>query len=267
MRVMVLMLDDAFDLGVMAVLDAFRTANELIALTGSEIRPFDVQLAGVRRHITTSQGFRIGVAAIERQRPDCVVVPAIGFKVPDVLEAALARADVRDTAVALGRLARRGALMTAACIGTFVLAESGVLNRQRATTTWWLAPLFRKRYPSVQLDDANMIVKSGKVVTAGAALGHMDLALWMIRSVSPKLASLTASYLIADSRPAQSAYALTDHFMHADPIVQRFEQWARDHLADRFSLDSAARAVASSKRTLARRMHSVLGKTPVQYLQ
>jgi transcriptional regulator GlxA family with amidase domain len=142
-----------------------------------------------------------------------------------------------------------------------------LLNGQRATTTWWLAPLFRRRFPDVVLDDTSMLVKSGSVVTAGAALGHMDLALWIIRSVSPELASLTAKYLIVDSRPSQSAYALTDHLIHADPIVERFERWARARLRDGFSLDDAARAAGASKRTLARRMHEVLGKSPLDYFQ
>ena len=110
-----------------------------------------------------------------------------------------------------------------------------------------------------------MIVHSGPFVTAGAALGHMDLALWLVRSVSPQLASLTAQYLIVDSRPSQSAYALTDHLVHADPLVRKFESWARANLARGFSLNAAARAVGSSKRTLARRLHAVLGKSPLEY--
>jgi len=97
-----------------------------------------------------------------------------------------------------------------------VLAESGLLNQQRATTTWWLAPVFRERYPQVFLDESDMVVKSGNVVTAGAALGHMDLALWLISGVSPELASLTGRYLIVDSRPSQTAYALTDNLIHSD---------------------------------------------------
>jgi hypothetical protein len=124
--------------------------------------------------------------------------------------------------------------MTAACIGTFVLAESGLLDDQRATTTWWLAPLFRQRYPSVLLDESNMIVRSGRFVTAGAALSHMDLALWLARGVSPQLASLTAKYLIVDSRPSQAAYSLVDHLVHSDAIVQRFETWARARLTRGF---------------------------------
>jgi transcriptional regulator GlxA family with amidase domain len=104
-------------------------------------------------------------------------------------------------------------------------------------------------------------------VTAGAALSHIDLALWLVRGVSPKLASLAAKYLIVDSRPSQSAYALADHLVHSDALVQRFESWARSRLKDGFSLEHAAEAVGASKRTLARRMQTVLGKSPLSYFQ
>jgi transcriptional regulator GlxA family with amidase domain len=267
MRVDVLALDDVFDLGLSAVLDAFQTANELIEMAGLAVPRFEVKIVGMRKAIKTSQGLSVPVHAVGTRTPDCVVVPAIGFKMPGPLEVALSRPDVRDAAAALRQWARRGATMTAACIGTFVMAESGLLDHHQATTTWWLAPLFRKRYPQVMLDESNMIVKSGRCVTAGAALSHMDLALWLVRGVSPQLAALTAKYLIVDSRPSQSVYALTDHLIHSDPIVQRFESWARARLTRGFSLDDAAKAVGSSKRTLARRIQSVLGKSPLSYFQ
>jgi len=267
MRVHVLALDGVFDMGLSAVLDAFRTANELADISGLSGERFEIKIVAVTKSVKTSQGLTVPLEAIGARAPDCVVVPAIGFKMPEPLEAALARPDIQDAAALLEKWARKGAMMTAACIGTFIMAESGLLDHQRATTTWWLVPMFRRRYPSVSLDESQMIVKSGRFVTAGAALGHMDLALWIIRGVSPKLAALTAKYLIVDSRPTQSAYALTDHLVHSDPLVQRFEDWARARLKHGFSLDEAARAVASSKRTLARHMHQVLGKSPLAYFQ
>ena len=267
MRVNVLVLDGVFDLGLSAVLDGFQTANELAEMSAFSGDRFDVKIVGVSKSIKTAQGLAVPLQAIGTKAPDCVVVPAIGFKMPAPLEAALARPDIKDAAVLLQRWARKGALMTAACVGTFVMAESGLLDQQRATTTWWLAPMFRQRYPNVSLDEANMIVKSGRFVTAGAALSHLDLTLWIIRGLSPQLAALTAKYLIVDSRPSQSAYVLTDHLIHSDPIVQRFEEWARGRLKHGFSLDDAARAVGSSKRTLARHMQEVLGKSPLSYFQ
>jgi len=267
MQISVLALDRVFDLGLAAVLDVFRTANELIEMARMDVPPFEVTVVGVRKSVKTSQGLTVPVRGVARRTPECVVVPAIGFKMPGPLAIALARPDVADAAVWLRRCSGGGALMAAACIGTFVMAESGLLDGQRATTTWWLAPFFRQRYPCVTLDDSDMIVKSCQFVTAGAALSHMDLALWLVRRVSPELASLTARYLIVDSRPSQSAYALTDHLVHSDPIIARFERWARSRLAQGFSLREAARVVGTSKRTLARRMQSVLGKTPLSYFQ
>jgi transcriptional regulator GlxA family with amidase domain len=267
MRISVLALDAVFDTGLATVLDAFQTANELAELSGLAASRFEVSVVGVRKHVKTAQGCTVPVRAAAKRAPDVVVVPAIGFKMPDALQRALTRPDVADAAELLRHWSARGATMSAACIGTFVMAESGLLDHQDATTTWWLAPLFRSRYPTVRLDESRMLVKSGQVVTAGAALSHMDLALWLIRQQSPKLAALTAKYLIVDSRPSQSAYVLADHLIHSDPLVERFERWARGRLAQGFSLDEAAKAVASSKRTLARRMQAVLGKSPLSYFQ
>lgn len=267
MQIDVLVLDNVFDLGLAAVLDAFRTANELLELEDIDVIPFDLRVVGVRAAVKTAQGLRVQPQAIGDRLAKCVVVPAIGYKMPGPLEAALERRDVADAGRALREWATAGATISAACIGTFVLAESGLLDGHRATTTWWLAPTFRRRYPDVELDESHMIVRSGRLVTAGAALSHMDLALWLIRSVSPQLAALTAKYLIVDTRASQSAYALTDHLAHSDPIVQAFEQWVRSNLDQRISLSAAAKAAGASKRTLARRMHDVLGKTPLEYVQ
>jgi len=112
-----------------------------------------------RQHVKTAQGFTVPVRPSTKRAPDCVVVPAIGFKMPDALQQALTRPDLRDASAALRQWAARGATMTAACIGTFVLAESGLLDDHDATTTWWLAPLFRTRYPSVRLDESHMLIK------------------------------------------------------------------------------------------------------------
>jgi transcriptional regulator GlxA family with amidase domain len=148
-----------------------------------------------------------------------------------------------------------------------VLAEAALLDGEEATTTWWLSPMFRQRYPRVRLDESRMIVQSNTMITAGAALSHLDLALTLIRRASPELANLTARYLVADVRTSQSIYSIPDHLANADPLIRQFERWARGHLAKGFSLDQAARELGTSKRTLARRMEGVLGKSPLAFFQ
>jgi transcriptional regulator GlxA family with amidase domain len=196
-----------------------------------------------------------------------VLVPALGAKMPDALAARLAKPDVADAVLALQRWSRAGATTGAACTGTFVLAESALLDGQHATTSWWLAPMFRQRYPRVALDESRMLVNSSGFTTAGAAMAHLDLALSVVRSRSPALAQLAARYLLVEARGSQAEFVIPDHLAHADPVVERFEGWARRRLAHGFSLTDAARAVGASERTLARRLRSVLGKTPLSYFQ
>jgi transcriptional regulator GlxA family with amidase domain len=207
------------------------------------------------------------IAAARAQTPDAVVMPAILYMRPAPLVQALAGSEVREAGAVLRKWAGRGALTATACIGTFVLAEAALLDGEEATTTWWLSPLFRQRYPRVRLDESRIIVQSNAVVTAGAALSHLDLALALIRRASPELANLTARYLVVDERTSQSIYSIPDHLAHADPLIQQFERWARGRLAEGFSLDQAAKALATSKRTLARRMQGVLGKSPLAFFQ
>src|SRR5882724_2050861 len=186
MRIQVLVLDGVFDIGLAAILDTLATANDLAAASGRSASRFVVERVGVRRSVHTQQGLAVPLLPAGRGRaPDLVIVPALGCKTPETLAAALERRDVADAGAWLRQQASAGARVTAACTATFVLAQSGLLDGRAATTTWWLAPLFRERFPRVELDDSRMIVESGRIATAGAALAHLDLALWLVRRRSP----------------------------------------------------------------------------------
>lgn len=147
------------------------------------------------------------------------------------------------------------------------MAATGLLDGKTATTSWWLAPRFRRRFPAIALGDARLWINAGPFITAGAGLSHVDLALSLIRRRSPSLAALTARYLLVDARLSQAPYALPEHLAHQDPLVERFEAWARHHLDRGFSLAAAAQAVGTSPQTLARRLQATLGKSPLGFFQ
>ena len=268
MRLHLLVLDGVFDLGLAALTDTLATANELAATLPDAPSPIEITRVGVRRRVRTAHGLSVPVAPAESvARPDVVLVPALGAKMPEALTARLAQRDVADATQLLQRWSSGATAIGAACTGTFVLAESALLDGRRATTSWWLAPMFRQRYPRVTLDESRMLVTSSGLTTAGAAMAHLDLALGVVRSRSPALAALAARYLLVAGRGSQAEFVIPDHLAHTDPVVERFEGWARHRLARGFSLTEAARAVGASERTLARRLHSVLGKTPLSYFQ
>ncbi|GAB7539617.1 GlxA family transcriptional regulator [Burkholderia sp. 3C] len=268
MRIAVLALDGLFDTGLSVTLDAFLVANKLSARLMGGTPSFDVSVVGVRKKVHSRHGLAVPVQPIgDRPKPDWAIVPALATTMPDELIESLSRPDVLDARAQLLAWHADGVRLAASCLGTFIVAEAGLLDGREATTNWGLAPLFRQRYPAVRLDESRMLVPTDIGATAGAALGHLDLALWLVRTVSPELATLVSRYLLADIRSSQAAYIIPNHLAQADPLIQRFEQWSRQNLRTGFSLQEAASALAISTRSLQRRCQEVLGKSPLAYFQ
>jgi transcriptional regulator GlxA family with amidase domain len=147
------------------------------------------------------------------------------------------------------------------------LAESGVLDGRLATTSWWLGPAFRSRYPAVLVDETRIIARDAQITTAGAAFAHIDLALSIVQQHSPSLADLTARYLLTGDRPSQAAYAMPALLARTDPTMAAFERWVRQRLSEPLRISAAARDLGISERTLQRTTASVVGMSPLHFIQ
>jgi transcriptional regulator GlxA family with amidase domain len=267
MQVAVVVYDGVFDSGLAAVLDVLDNANAL----GDQIHEpptWNVTMVGPAPQVRTGAGLLVAPMPLEdAQTADLLVVPARAETEPSaVLDHVRGDASlpVRNL---IGRVHDGGTPIASACAGTFLLAEAGILDGLRATTTWWLSPAFRARYPQVQLDHSQMVITCGGVTTAGAAFGHIDLALAIVRAGSPSLAELVARYLVVDERPSQSAYTIPSALAQSDPTVAAFDRWIREHLAEPISIADAAKAIGVSERTLQRSVQRTVGSSPIRFVQ
>jgi transcriptional regulator GlxA family with amidase domain len=112
-----------------------------------------------------------------------------------------------------------------------------------------------------------MVITNEGITTAGAAFGHVDLALAIVRASSPALSDLVARYLVVDDRPSQAAYTIPSALAQSDPTVAAFERWTREHLAEPFSLLDAAKAIGVGERTLQRCVQRTIGTSPIRFVQ
>jgi transcriptional regulator GlxA family with amidase domain len=265
MRIGLVAVDGCFGSAVASLVDISGTAELVRTSVDAAIPPIELSIAGVRRRVTTSSGMVIPTSRslLELDDLDVVVVATLGTFTGPATEAAMEHPDTRAVVRALRSLDAQRIRLAAACTGVFPLAEAGHLDGRLATTTWFLTPTFRARYPQVSLDLDRMVVADGPVLTAGAAFAHIDLGLAILRSISPELTRQVARLLLIDERPSQSAYVVYDHLQHEDPLVLAFEHYVRRHLKKPFDIGLATHAIGTSRRTLERRTREVLGMSPL----
>lgn len=164
-----------------------------------------------------------------------------------------------------------GTTVATVCTGSFLLAETGLLDGKLATTNWQFAKKFRRRYPRVNLKIDSLITEEDNLICTGAATAIMTLALKLIRREgSVELASICAKALLIDpNRESQAPYVIYPLVQkHGDTEIKKAEQYMRNHLASRsITIDKVAEFVCISPRHFKRRFRSATGESPLSYLQ
>ncbi len=163
-----------------------------------------------------------------------------------------------------------GALIASVCTGSFILAQTGLLDGKRATTNWQFAALFQSFFPKVKLVAEDILVEDDNIMSTGAASAVNTLAIYLIRRFgSQKLASICAKAMLVDlNRRTQSAYTISIPFRsHGDAQVLKAQKMIEQHFSSIASIDAIARDVGISPRHFKRRFKSATGDMPLKYLQ
>lgn len=170
----------------------------------------------------------------------------------------------------LTRQWEQGAWLAANCTGTFVLADTGLLDGRSATTTWWLERQFRERYPRVDLQLQPVLTEGDRLLCAGASASYLLQAVKVIeRFAGTAIAAQSAKTMLIDvSQTQQTPYLpLLADTSHDDALVQRAQHWLQNHLAAPLRMAELAEHLAVSERTLIRRFRQAVDTTPLTYLQ
>jgi transcriptional regulator GlxA family with amidase domain len=161
-------------------------------------------------------------------------------------------------------------LLTAACNGNFLLAQSNQLANKKATTHWNLAQKFQQDYKDIKVMPEKIIVDNGNVISAAGVTSYFNLALHLIQRFStPEISTACAKIFLVDAgRKIQTPYQMVEFpKSHGDDLILKTQEWMENNYKDEISMDKLAAENNTSTKTLTRRFKKATGDTPQAYLQ
>lgn len=213
--------------------------------------------------IPTMSGFRIEVEhdLSVLEQADTVIMPAWrdpGERAPQALLDALRCASAR------------GARIAGLCLGTFVVAEAGLLDGRTAATHWAWADDFAQRYPRVRLDRDSLYIDDGEILTSAGTAAALDCCLHLVRrDHGAEVANRVARRMVVAPHRHGGQAQYIEHPLPQEAGADRLSltlDWAIAHLAEPLTLDTLAEKAGMSRRNFTRRFKEKTGTTVTQWL-
>lgn len=166
-----------------------------------------------------------------------------------------------------------GGVVASTCSGSVVLAASGLLDGEVATTHWGYRDMIARFYPRVRLQIERVLVPAGdghRLITAGGASSWHDLLLYLVaRFGGPDQARRVAKvFLLQSHAQGQLPFAgLTALRQHEDEAIRSAQLWIADHYREVNPVAAMAAALQLSERGFSGRFRRATGLTPLAYVQ
>ena len=230
----------------------------------SIVPEFDVMVCSAERGpLKTSAGFMIDTHYDLKvlAQADIVIVPSwrnIDEPAPMQLITALRKAH------------KRGALIIGLCLGTFVLAQAGLLDGKEAATHWGWADVLTERYPAVRVNPCVLYVDEGSILTSAGVAAGIDCCLHVLRKqFGMEVANCVARRMVVSPhrQGGQAQYIASP--VRSSIAVDRFAQvteWMMAHLVEPQPLDMLAERALMSRRSFTRKFRQATGTTISQWL-
>ncbi|WP_286339479.1 helix-turn-helix domain-containing protein [Ferrimonas sp. YFM] len=166
---------------------------------------------------------------------------------------------------------QRGALLVGLCLGAFVIAETGLLDGQTATTHWAFVEQFSQRFPKVTFDSQPLFIEHPQLITSAGTAASLDCCLHVVRRFcgSDVTSQLARVLVTAPFRSGgQQQYIPSpiaprpEQATSVSKVVEQVEQ----ELNQSHSIETMAKRCAMSRRTFTRQFKASYGCTFGEWL-
>lgn len=270
--VYILVHDDVVLSSAAAPLDIFTRTNDILQADGQS-PAFDVALVGrqsdrVSLSLPVSFHCRRTLDEVPPKstghRQSLILVPAFSGDWDDVRE------KNRDVVEWLGRHYRAGTEIASLCLGSYFLAEAGLLDGKPCTSHWAAFEDMRRRYPKVELQPDSVLTDQSGIYSGGGAFSSLNLVLYLVE----KFCGHDTGVRVAKNFSIHRDHVNQAHFsvfnglnQHGDRLILSAQDYIENHYSKDISVECVAVRVNMSKRNFIRRFKQAVQITPLEYIQ
>lgn len=255
--------------GIYDVLNSFRALSEIDPALPRD-PPFKVDIVGADRGVKLASGMQIETHRLAAELPssDIVIVPSILLR-----NGRWEKGRYPELVAWLRAMHDGGAVLSSACSGLFLLAETGLFDGVDATVHWPYADTFRRTFPEVPVHPDRVLVVSGarhEFVTSGASMTWHDLVLYLIaRYVGATAAqSVARAFALQWHHDGLAPYIVFEGPKHhGDAAILGAQEWLASNFSVGSPVEEMIRRSGLAERTFKRRFTKATGFAPIEYVQ
>ncbi|SEW39100.1 GlxA family transcriptional regulator [Chitinophaga arvensicola] len=244
----------------------FTKANDFLESLG---RPplFNVQLVGLSKEAQEyDRFFKVtpDVLITDKHKADLIIIPAVNGEREEMIE------QNKDFFPWIVKQHHAGSEVASLCVGSFLLASTGLLNGKRCSTHWLAANEFRNMFPDIELVSEKIITDEKGIYSSGGANSFWNLLIYILEKYTDRdLAILASKYFeIEIDRTNQSTFTIfKGQREHQDESVKQAQEFIEQNWQDKITVEQLSSMFAVGRRSLERRFKKATSNTVSEYIQ
>jgi transcriptional regulator GlxA family with amidase domain len=245
---------------------AFTMANEFLINKGKQPL-FKVQLVGIDKEPQVYDAFfkvYPDVTIQDSFKTDLIIIPAVNGDWNQVIDMN------KDFFPWINKQYYSGGEVASLCVGTFLLASTGLLDGRRCATHWLAEHAFRQMFPEALLVSEKIITDEKGIYCSGGANSFWNLLIYLLEKYTDReLAILAAKYFeIEIDRYSQSSFVMfRGQKEHEDEPVRKAQEFIESNYQEKISVDQLSDLFAIGRRSFERRFKKATSNTITEYIQ
>lgn len=257
------------DVALSCIEGTFTVFNGVNAFLEDRGKPalFKVQLVGLTKEAQVYHRlFKVypDLVLNEVKKTDLIIIPAVNGDMEEVITMNA------EFIPWMTSHYKAGAHLASLCVGSFLLASTGLLAGKRCSTHWQAANEFRRMFPDVKLVSERIITDENGIYSSGGANSFLNLILYLVEKFAGRDIAIFAAkvFEIEIDRDSQSPFIIFGGQKdHDDEPVLKAQEFIENNFQEKISVEQLASMLAISRRNLERRFKKATSNTAAEYMQ